>query len=131
MPRHHEEEIKGPLESASQGLFSHQISRLGRPVKLPKRYRENQEVLPVVKTGIRKNAIKKRSTHKQPTIHIHEDDECKDAIEASLPSPLPLAKEFQIETEKDEPEWVQRFNAARLKTDKYSILEPAFVTPAK
>ena len=66
------QEIKDPSESASQGLYSHQISRLRRQVKLPKRFEQDIEVLPIPKAGVREQTIKKRDTHKQPTIKIFE-----------------------------------------------------------
>jgi hypothetical protein len=79
-----EQEIRGPSESASQGLFSHQISRLGRQIKLPKRFEQNVEVLPIPKAGVRKKTIKKRATYKQPTIEIYEDDTPVAEVEAGL-----------------------------------------------
>jgi hypothetical protein len=81
MPRHIEEEIKGPLESASQGLFAHQISRLGRRVKLPKRFEQNAEMLPIPKSGVRKKTTTKRSNQKQPTIPVYEDEPLVDEAE--------------------------------------------------
>ena len=123
MPRHIEEEIKGPSESASQGLFAHQISRLGRQVKLPKRFEQNTEVLPTAKSGVRNETFRKRSIQKQPTISIYEDKPLVDEAESKHQPPIPPAKEFQVEVDKTEPEWVKNFNRAKKRVDKYSVLD--------
>jgi hypothetical protein len=123
MPRHIQEEIKGPLESASQGLFAHQISRLGRQVKLPKRFEQNAEVLPISKSGVRKKATKKQSIQKQPTISVYDDKPSRDEAESKKQPPVPPAKEFEIEVDKTEPKWVKKFNGASKRVDKYSILD--------
>ena len=109
MSRHIEEEINGPSESASQGLFAHEITRLGRQVRLPKRFEQNQEVLPIAKTGTRKKTTWKRSNQKQPTIPVHEDEALVDEAVPRYQPPLLPAKEFEIEVKKNVPEWVKNF----------------------
>jgi len=122
MPRHCEEEIKGPVDNSSQALFSGQIERLRRPKQLPKRYR--QELDPLLQSTPTAPQRKKRkaTNQRQPTVQIAEDEVSEAEEYTPRKAPKAPAKEFQINIENEKPAWVDDWCKLGKKKDRFEFL---------